>query len=68
MPSRREFLVASSLALVSPAAAAEEPGPKFLDLSLLVADDYPCTWPAGFPPFHEKCEAGSPWTRNGSPP
>jgi kynurenine formamidase len=25
--------------------------PKFVDLSLLVAPNYPCTWPAGFPTF-----------------
>lgn len=33
----------------SPAA---EPTPQFIDHSLLVATDYPCTWPAApFPPF-----------------
>src|SRR5690349_7296363 len=31
------------------AAAAEETS-RFLDLSLLVAPEYPCTWPT-FPPF-----------------
>src|SRR5262245_30265434 len=50
MLSRREFLAASSLALVPRAAAAEEPRSKFLDLSLLVAPEYPCTWPT-FPVF-----------------
>jgi hypothetical protein len=25
--------------------------PRFVDLSLLVASDFPCTWPANFPPF-----------------
>lgn len=39
------------LALLPAPAWAEEAKPKFLDLSLLVADDHPCTWPAGFPPF-----------------
>src|SRR6059058_2742812 len=38
-------------AFASAQAGAEESKPKFLDLSLLVADDHPCTWPAGFPPF-----------------
>ncbi len=37
--------------LVSPATAGEE-APRFLDLSLLVAPDMPCTWPAvNFPLF-----------------
>src|SRR5712691_6317559 len=31
-------------------AAEEAKAPRFLDLSLLVAPDYPCTWPT-FPPF-----------------
>jgi kynurenine formamidase len=38
-------------ALAATPAGAEDPKPKFLDLSLLVAEDHPCTWPAGFPPF-----------------
>ena len=25
--------------------------PQFVDLSLLVAQDMPCTWPSGFPQF-----------------
>jgi kynurenine formamidase len=35
-----------------PAGAADQPpsGPRFVDLSLLVAGDYPCIWPT-FPPF-----------------
>ena len=37
-------------AAVAPAAAA--PAAKFVDLSLLVAPGYPCTWPTGFPRFH----------------
>lgn len=36
-------------AIGSATAHAEEP--KFVDLSLMVAPGYPCTWPAGFPPF-----------------
>jgi len=32
------------------AVAAEGPGPRFVDLSLLVAPEYPCTWPT-FPRF-----------------
>src|SRR5215831_993706 len=39
------------LALAAGRAGAGEPEVKFLDLSLLVAEDHPCTWPAGFPPF-----------------
>ncbi len=32
---------------------ATSDAPRFVDLSLLVAPEYPCTWPAsGFPPFH----------------
>src|SRR5262249_7131974 len=31
-------------------AAEKEKPPRFIDLSLLVAPDYPCTWPT-FPPF-----------------
>lgn len=33
------------------AAAPVEPRAKFLDFSLLVATDYPCTWPGGWPLF-----------------
>src|SRR5215475_4769204 len=39
------------LAIAADRAGAAEPGVKFLDLSLLVAEDHPCTWPSGFPPF-----------------
>jgi len=39
------------LGLAAGRAGAAGPAVKFLDLSLLVAQDYPCTWPAGFPPF-----------------
>src|SRR5262249_12893861 len=47
------FLGFSGLLLVLAVsqAATGETEVKFLDLSLLVAEDYPCTWPAGFPPF-----------------
>src|SRR4051812_10755158 len=44
--------LAACLLVLAPAlAGAEDSKPKFLDLSLLVADDHPSTWPAGFPPF-----------------
>ena len=33
-----------------PGQPAKEKSPRFIDLSLLVAADYPCTWPT-FPPF-----------------
>ncbi len=36
--------------LASQINAGSEPEPRFVDLSLLVAADYPCTWPT-FPPF-----------------
>src|SRR5205807_2822478 len=39
------------LGLAPARAGAQESKPIVLDLSLLVADDHPCTWPAGFPPF-----------------
>ena len=29
----------------------EKSGARIVDLSLLVASEYPCTWPAGFPLF-----------------
>lgn len=32
-----------------PALPAADPQARFVDLSLLVAEDYPCTWPEGFP-------------------
>ena len=38
-------LVAVALGLAARGAAGEEPGPKFLDLSLVVAPGYPCNWP-----------------------
>jgi kynurenine formamidase len=50
------WLLALIVALVPatrepPGKAAEKAkAPRFLDLSLLVAPDYPCTWPT-FPPF-----------------
>src|SRR5215831_12261826 len=50
-PRRAALLAALALLLASgePAAGAEK-SPRFLDLSLLVAPDHPCTWPT-FPPF-----------------
>ena len=36
--------------LAGPTAAGSEPETRFVDLSLLVAAEYPCTWPT-FPPF-----------------
>src|SRR5262245_16049303 len=50
-PRRAALLAALALLLASgePAAGAEK-APRFLDLSLLVPPDYPCTWPT-FPPF-----------------
>jgi kynurenine formamidase len=55
IPSNRPLVVVAGAcwllaALAGRAAAADAP-PRFLDLSLLVSQDYPCTWPAGFPPF-----------------
>src|SRR5947209_20589399 len=56
---RRMGLTAVLAALVALAPPARGPlpgqtpaekGPRFIDLSLLVAPDYPCTWPT-FPPF-----------------
>ena len=32
-------------------ARPAEDQPKIIDLSLLVSQDHPCTWPSGFPPF-----------------
>lgn len=53
------LLVAFVAVLAVPVATEDPPAPKvaekvaasrFIDLSLLVAPDYPCTWPS-FPPF-----------------
>src|SRR5262245_61480193 len=33
------------LSPASPAPAADSPNAEFVDLSLLVAPEYPCTWP-----------------------
>src|SRR3990172_4080035 len=46
--------IASALFVMLAAAeirGAEDAAPQFLDLSLTVAPNMPCTWPAGFPPF-----------------
>jgi kynurenine formamidase len=56
---RRYFWSAASIAALDlffllgfPAAAAGDEAPRFLDLSLLVAPEMPCTWPAvNFPLF-----------------
>lgn len=39
------------LALYPAVVSADEAKTKFLDLSLLVAEEYPTNWSAGFPPF-----------------
>ncbi len=41
--------VFSFLSLSAGRSSAAEP--RFVDLSLIVAEDYPCTWPDGWPPF-----------------
>src|SRR5579871_3199267 len=33
------------------AQSEKDASPKFVDLSLLVAPEYPCTWPVGLPRF-----------------
>src|SRR4051812_23863420 len=48
--ARWAVLPALLAALALPGQAAEKEKPRFVDLSLLVAPDYPCTWPT-FPPF-----------------
>ena len=45
-------LLTAVLGLVALAGPASAAGP--IDLSLLVAEDYPCTWPSGFPMFQLK--------------
>lgn len=44
------------IGMISPLTLADEPkssnAPLFVDLSLLVAPEYPCNWPTGFPYFH----------------
>lgn len=57
MTERKNFLsvrTCCSVAMVmlaSTFAPAQSPEPDFVDLSLLVAEEYPLTWPTGFPPF-----------------
>ena len=51
--------MALALALIGfqtrPLQAQSAPvGQKFLDLSLMVSEDHPCTWPTGFPLFQLK--------------
>jgi kynurenine formamidase len=43
--------VGGAAASLPAAPPAQNAAPKFVDLSLLVAPDYPATWPAGFLPF-----------------
>ncbi len=45
----RGLLLLVGLLSVAP-LCADEP-PKFIDLSLIVSPDYPCTWPDGFPRY-----------------
>ncbi len=49
VPLRYATIITLCWSLVSSNAAAEKPS-RFVDLSLLVAPGYPCTWP-GFPRF-----------------
>ncbi len=42
--------IAAACCFAVSAAAAEAPAPRFVNLSLLVAPEYPCTWPT-FPHF-----------------
>ena len=36
---------------ILPSAAHSDQAPKFIDLSLIIAAEYPCTWPQDMPPF-----------------
>jgi len=45
------FLVLAAQAPDKQAKQAKQDGARIVDLSLLVAAEYPCTWPAGFPLF-----------------
>ena len=42
---------ALALALLVPSISFSEQPTKFIDLSLMIAPEYPCTWPDGFPHF-----------------
>ncbi|MBI2824498.1 MAG: cyclase family protein [Planctomycetia bacterium] len=45
--------IARQPAGIAAAEGGSDKEPQFVDLSLLVAPEFPCTWPAaGFPPFH----------------
>ncbi len=46
------LILASSCCLPAAAKPKTEAPSEFLDLSLLVASDLPCTWAAGWAPFH----------------
>ena len=42
-----------AFALATGSAQAKDPKPgRFVDLSLTVAENYPCTWATGFPRFY----------------
>jgi kynurenine formamidase len=45
------FALAWPAAIAAGRAADSEAAPKVIDLSLIVAPEYPCNWPAGWPPF-----------------
>ena len=49
-PIRLLAVLLLGLAVQAPLAPAANP----IDLSLLVAEDHPCTWPSGFPMFQLK--------------
>lgn len=44
----------SVLLLLSVPVSAQQNTPHIIDLSLLVAEDYPTTWPTGFPSFQNR--------------
>lgn len=44
-------LIATLTGLIGTSDLAADDHPKFVDLSLLVAPEYPCTWPDGFPAY-----------------
>jgi kynurenine formamidase len=60
-----KLLLLAAVFAAAPVPAAQADEPRFIDLSLLIAPDYPCTWPAGFPPFemlpYEKIGTLSPY-------
>jgi kynurenine formamidase len=56
---RTGWLLVLIVPIVTPVttAAQDAAAPRFVDLSLLVAPEYPCTWPDGFPRFRLHPEA-----------